>query len=74
MRRIIILTGLLLALSLTACGSNTYNVVTHDGSTYTADGAPEYHEDSDTYTFHDKKGAEFTIKKDDLKVIEETED
>lgn len=75
MKRILLLAaGLLLVLSLTACGSKMYIVETHDGETYTSEGMPEYNSASETYTFKDEKGAEYVIQKSDLKVIHEEMD
>lgn len=72
MRKImLVIAGLVLLLSLTACGTKLYKVETHGGDTYTAAGEPEYDAKSDTYTFKDEKGAKYIVKKDDLKVIRE---
>ncbi len=65
--------SLLLALFLfaaTACGS-TYQVKTVDGTVYTTTERPEYDKKSKTYSFENEEGMSVTIKREDLKVIEE---
>lgn len=72
MNRIIALVlAMLLALSLTACGSKTYLVTTKTGKTYTAKGALEYKVQSETYTFTDEEGQEVILNQEDVEVIQE---
>ncbi len=66
---------LILALFLFAaagCGSTTYKVVTVD-QTYVATEKPEYDKKSETYTFTNEDGNTITIKREDMKVIQEVE-
>jgi uncharacterized lipoprotein YehR (DUF1307 family) len=72
MRRILALIAtLILAFSLTACGSKTYNITTHSGDTFTAKGSPEYDVKTNSYKFNDENGKEVILNKDEIKVIKE---
>ncbi|KAB1438978.1 YgdI/YgdR family lipoprotein [Pseudodesulfovibrio senegalensis] len=61
----------LFLLAATGCGSKSYQVKTTDGDVYTTSEQPEYDKKSQTYSFENEKGMAVTIKREDLKVIEE---
>lgn len=67
----IILTAIVFAALLSACGTRAYKITTHNGQEYIAQGAPEYNVKSETYTFTDDHGKEVVINKDDIQVIKE---
>ena len=72
MKRILaLIMTLLLAFSLTACGFKSYQITTQSGETFTANGAPEYDVQSQTYKFHDEEGKEVILNQKDIKVIKE---
>lgn len=60
----------LFLLTAAGCGSKAYKVVTTD-QTYTSREKPEYDEESKTFIFDNEEGYEMTIKREDLKLIEE---
>ena len=72
MKRILaLLMTLLLAFSLVACGSKSYQVTTQSGETFIAKGSPKYDVRSKTYKFRDEKGKEVILNQEDIKVIKE---
>ena len=72
MKRILaLIMTLLLALSLAACGSKSYQITTRSGETFTATGSPQYDVQSQTYKFHDEEGKEVILNQKDIKVIKE---
>jgi len=72
MKRILaLIVTLILAFSLTACGSKSYNVTTRSGDTFTAIGSPKYDVQTETYKFQDEEGKEVILNQEDIKVIKE---
>lgn len=66
--------GLVLALcliALTACGSRHYSIIMNDGKEYVATEKPDYNSRSETYNFEDLDGRKVTVKREDIKVIQE---
>lgn len=62
---------LLMALSLCACGSKTYEITTRTGQSFTAKGSPKYDVQSETYKFENEDGKEVILNQEDIEVIKE---
>ena len=58
-------------LILAGCGSKHHTITMTDGSTSVSIGAPKYDKDSKTYTYENVDGQATTIKREDVKKIEE---
>lgn len=70
-RCIALVLTLMLAFSLTACGSKTYQITTKTGKTYTAEGPLDYDVQSETYKFENPDGKEVILNQEDVEVIQE---
>lgn len=72
MKRILaLIMTLLLAFSMTACGSKSYQITTRSGESYTAKGSPEYDVQTETYKFENEEGKEVILNQEDIEVIKE---
>ncbi len=72
MKRLLFALSLALCLfALAACGSRHYSVVMNDGKEYVATAKPDYNSRSETYDFEDLDGRAVTVKREDVRVIQE---
>ncbi|EDP60876.1 YgdI/YgdR family lipoprotein [Vibrio sp. AND4] len=61
-----VLTVILTALFLVACGSSQYLMSTNEGKVITSHGKPDLNEDTGMYEYKDADGKEMSISKDQI--------
>jgi len=74
MKRRVVLSLLVIALFLpSGCSSSHYVIKTKSGTEYVSTEKPEFNKETKSYTFYDLSNKQWTINREEVQSIEETE-